>query len=508
MTTQTEPIIGDSPGTSEGGRTEVIYLTYGEPAAAKFGVQYRYSLAILRRLTLRVAPIPRFVLPLIAAYRAWTRCRLFRDLDFSSPLEEISERQRDALESSLRTRHPDREISVRLVYEFREPFLPEQLKGSSEPPEDLIVLPSYIAESDFTSGVSRTDLAHFHEESKGSHGWPEPRYINNLGRDSRLADIMANHVLGYCRREGWTTEASVLVLGAHGTVVNPPPGILNGLEDTATLAAAIKHRLKPHFRMIRAGFLNHTLGGDWTEPPMDKLAEKLRSAGHSVVYFPYGFTADNAESLVEGPQALEPQASLLCVPCLNESPTLTDFFTDRVEEAWRASPEPWESMKKPPMEEPQPQQGEPGWFRAKAPTLALLAALLWISGGIKLLLRGAPSFTQLTEISEQGLVVVLALLVTYFKGYRMLGALAKRNLVRLRRLPQPSPLYRVFPLRTYILIFFFAMVGMGIKLLLASAFAKAWILLGVGGALFMGGFVYLLNYRMSHPQHPKVEAPS
>ncbi len=507
MTTMNEPIIADSPKTSNGGRTEVIYLTYGEPAAANFGAQYRYSLAILKRLTLRVAPIPRFVLPLIAAYRAWTRCRMFRHLGFSSPLEEISERQRDALEASLRARHPDREISVRLVYEFREPFLPERLKAIPDPPEELIILPSYIAESDFTSGVSRADLASFHEKSKGTHGWPEPKYINSLGRDSRLADIMANHVLGHCRREGWTTEESVLVLGAHGTVINPPPGILNGLEDTATLAAAIKKRLKPHFRQIGAGFLNHTLGGDWTEPPMDKLAEKIRSADCSVVYFPYGFTTDNAESLVEGPEALEPQASLLCVPSLNDSPALTEFFTDRVEEAWRASPEPWEAMKKTPIEEPEPEQGKPGWFRAKAPALALVAALLWISGGIKLLLRGVPAFIQLTEMSEQGLAIALALLVTYFKGYLMLGALAKRNLVRLRRLPQPSPLYRVFPLRTYILILFFAIVGMGIKLLLASAFAKAWILLGVGGALFMGGFVYLLNYRMSRPQHPKVEAP-
>jgi protoheme ferro-lyase len=64
-------------------------------------------------------------------------------------------------------------------------------------------------------------------------------------------------------------------------------------------------------------------GGRWTEPPVDEALRAVSEAGvRRVVYFPYGFVADNAESQLEGRQALRahPELEAVHLPCLNAAP--------------------------------------------------------------------------------------------------------------------------------------------------------------------------------------------
>ena len=48
----------------------VVLATYGEPQRNSFAEQWMYSYRILERLTRKIAPIPRPVLPIIATARA------------------------------------------------------------------------------------------------------------------------------------------------------------------------------------------------------------------------------------------------------------------------------------------------------------------------------------------------------------------------------------------------------------------------------------------------------
>ena len=53
--------------------------------------------------------------------------------------------------------------------------------------------------------------------------------------------------------------------------------------------------------MVANGWLNHTRGGKWTDPPIEETLKRVSDAGfRDVVYYPYGFLADNAESQLEG----------------------------------------------------------------------------------------------------------------------------------------------------------------------------------------------------------------
>src|SRR5215218_8179 len=88
-------------------RVEVLCLTYGEPPTNDWWTQTRYSLSILNRLTRRVAPIPAWVTPIIAAKRARIRSKTFRQEKWNSPLEEISRKQVAALQAQLNTMRPE-----------------------------------------------------------------------------------------------------------------------------------------------------------------------------------------------------------------------------------------------------------------------------------------------------------------------------------------------------------------------------------------------------------------
>lgn len=327
---------------------EVLCLTYGEPPVNGWRPQYAYSLSILNRLTRRIAPIPRFVTPLIAARRAWIRSRDFTRLGWQSPMETISRRQVEALQDELAAADPSRRYNVRLVFEFRRPFLQEVLRELvHDPPDKIIMAPLYVADSDFTSGVSRRDLAEFRARAGCGCPLPAPRYLEGFGYDPRSGKLMADFIWQECRRRGWDLEkcrSSVLILGAHGTLVRPPAGINSGARETRYLFGQIRHHLRERFASIRLGWLNHTFGGEWTFPEVTDSARESRQAGiRNVVYFPFGFVADNGESQLEGRRQLEvfPWDDLLHLPCLNESPDLTRLLAARVLERLEGPPGDW-----------------------------------------------------------------------------------------------------------------------------------------------------------------------
>ena len=81
------------------------------------------------------------------------------------------------------------------------------------------------------------------------------------------------------------------------------------------------------------GWLNHSRRGKWTEPPIEETLKRVSHAGFKdVVYYPYGFLADNAESQLEGQlaAAARPELKVRFVPCLNGSPELAEAIASQV----------------------------------------------------------------------------------------------------------------------------------------------------------------------------------
>lgn len=503
--------MADSPGKKS--RIDVYCMTYGEPYENDFLPQFRYSLSILNRLTRRVAPIPKFVTPLLAARRALIRKKMFNEMGYNSPLEPISDAQAKKIAAALKRLRPGIEFNVQAVTEFRRPYLPEILeKRRGDPPGDLVILPLYVAESDFTTGVSRTDLAAFHRKTAGRHGLPRPAYLGGFGFDERIGKVCADFVWRYCIDNGWTEEKcrnAALILGAHGTLQYPPEGINSGAKETLYLFGLVREHLKGRFKTVRVAWLNHTLGGKWTFPAVDETAEELREQGvREFVYYPFGFFGDNNESQNEGKIALDEYEwdDRIYLPCVNDDDRFCDLLAEMVlERIDNPMREEWDRIeqggRRDLIQKVRPAvPGEPGALNFSGPVLGRLAVSFWFLAAGILLFRGYLVSRQIESDGAFIAAVAAALLIGFWKGARILAPVVIKNLKRIRRLPQPSPVYTFFTKATWITIGCMISLGIVLRHLGISPPVYTAILWGVGVGLFYGAVAGILNLREAKPR--------
>lgn len=311
--------VGKGRSQGEHMTRHVVLITYGEPPTPAFGMQLKYSWRILLGLTRRVAPIPVWLLPVIAMSRARFRNRLWSREQYGSPLEAITCAQAEGLHAALALLDRDVDWRVHVAYEFRDPLLESVLNGIP-PNEAVAVLPMYVADSAFTHAISREAIEHWTARSGRNRRVPV-RVLPPMDEE-RFAELSAQHVRRVLSEHGVDGSDVALVLAAHGTLLDPPRPIDTGREATERICAGIVNRLSNNFAMVANGWLNHVYGGRWTEPPIEEALRQVVSKGYrKVVYFPYGFTADNAESELEGRIALRGCAELTAIhlPCINAS---------------------------------------------------------------------------------------------------------------------------------------------------------------------------------------------
>ena len=303
----------------------VVLVTYGEPTSPSFIDQLVYSWRILLGLTRSVADIPAPLIPLIALSRARGRNVMWRENAYSSPLESITLAQAEQVREAL-ARRSDDAWKIHVAYEFRDPLLPALIQ-QLPPAEPVTVVPMYAADSAFTHELTRASIRHLNAQR------PVPVTVLEPIDVETLITISVNHLMRQIGEDGITTASSALVLAAHGTLLEPQKPIDTGREATERLCAGIQESLSDRFGMITNGWLNHSRGGKWTDPPIEETLKRVKEAGYrDVVYYPYGFLADNAESQLEGKLAAagQPGLNVRFVPCLNGSSELADAIASQV----------------------------------------------------------------------------------------------------------------------------------------------------------------------------------
>ncbi len=310
----------------------VVLVSYGEPPQARLIDQYLYSYRILTKLTARVAPIPKFLFPIIGAYRAFGRKRTWLEQDYSSPLEEITQAQVSALKAALKDRGID--ANVHAAYEFRNPRMETVLQNLvASPGNRVFVIPMYAFDSDFTSGFIPEFLAEITPDNNASHA--EVLSCDALATQS--VHVLVKHLLEHLEQQGWKEENCLeagLILSSHGTIVQPPPGIKNtGLHAVIRLYCLFLRELHDKFKAVTIAWLNHERGGKWTQPDMERTLARMERKGiKKVAYFPFGFFADNAETELEGRMFYteHPGLEVVHVPCINSDPRFLAVLAEAV----------------------------------------------------------------------------------------------------------------------------------------------------------------------------------
>jgi protoheme ferro-lyase len=303
----------------------VVLVTYGEPTSPSFVDQLIYSWRILLGLTRTVADIPAPLIPLNAVSRARGRTALWRKASYSSPLEPVTLAQAAQLRNVL-ARESDGDFKIHVAYEFREPLLPKVIRRLPRK-ETVIVVPMYAADSAFTHQLTRQSIKHVDRRR------PAPVIVLPPIDVDTLIKISVDHVMHTIAEDKIMPATSALVLAAHGTLLEPEKPIQTGRAATEKLCEGIRDNLVNSFGMIANGWLNHSRGGKWTEPPIEETLKRVKDAGYrDVVYYPYGFLADNAETQLEGQLAVAAHPTLRArfVPCLNGSPELAQVLAAQV----------------------------------------------------------------------------------------------------------------------------------------------------------------------------------
>ncbi|HPA47398.1 MAG TPA: ferrochelatase, partial [bacterium] len=313
-----------------------ILVTYGEPEKNSVPIHYDYSKRILKRITQKVAPIPDYAIPVIAAWRAVSRYLSWRKYGYRSPLNEITMRQGESLESHLKEKCPSVQWNVHVALQFMPMFLPEILYGILEAvPDRVLVIPMYVPRSDFTSGLCDEDFEIFRE--KYGNLPDSVKRLDPIEQRDKLADVMVEFVKHEMVNRGLNSASAkgrALILGAHGTVISPPPGIRDtGFADTDALGKVLLDQLHPYFDSCSIGWLNHRVGGEWTSPSLEAAVLEMRGNGiEEFVYFPFGFLADNEETLLSGRQVFADLniENVIHLPCLNDDTAFIELLAEAV----------------------------------------------------------------------------------------------------------------------------------------------------------------------------------
>lgn len=152
--------------------------------------------------------------------------------------------------------------------------------------------------------------------------------------------------------------------------------------------------------------------------------------------------------------------------------------------------------------------------------LIVLSGLIWFGVGFYLLQLGLnllvdsgsalsydryPLIASLAGILGDGqaaalMLVIVALIVGYFKGRYVLGKSAKKGVERIRQFPNPAPLASIYSPKYYILLALMMGLGISIKYFGLHNDIRGFIDAAIGAALINGAMIY---FRLAQTAAPR-----
>lgn len=314
-------------------RVLVLLAAHGEAAGSGFREHYSVSWRTLAHAAdVMSLPAPlRFVICLLGA------ARKSRDRNSGSRHNALTQRQARALEATLGddTLHS---YQVKAVFASAEPGMGQALQTADRPATVLVhsMIPTDSRLSCGHSCRTAHALAEDAEVLPLSRLWDDPELI--AVHEAHLAEQLAT--IG---GEKKADPQCALVVVLHGTLLTDgkghPPGFHNGEKEKTRYGEQLQSALagmpdRPWQRVVVA-YLNHAVGGHWSQPELTRCLEQLAQDGvHRAFIYAAEHLVDGAETSRLG-QTLQdsPLEGGHCFPCLNDSPRFIDYLADRVRKA-------------------------------------------------------------------------------------------------------------------------------------------------------------------------------
>lgn len=316
----------------------VIVIAHGEAETSGFFDNFsmtRHTLAHASEVISISKPLQWF----ISFMSGLKNSARFRKTNYVSPQNALTRQQAAAVGNRLML-HPDKgdlTFEVFPAFSATPPFF-EEVIGSTRGYDARVILYMAPVENDLNCGSICGYLGENHtgQELAGT------KVVGRFWKDERLLDVYLDHIFRHVQ-SAYSSVAgdSALILVFHGSLVadsgGNPPSFRTGVEETIAFAGLLRKAImsdrRNRFRQIRVSFLNHDVGGEWTEPSLEQTLEGLKKeAPEHVALFSAGYFSDGNETCLKAREALLKSGieSVTYVPCVNDSGAFIEYLSGRV----------------------------------------------------------------------------------------------------------------------------------------------------------------------------------
>jgi len=304
----------------------VILAAHGEAASRSWWEHFRVGQRTLGHAS-AVIPLALPLRLLICALGATRKCFSPRG---ASPHNALSAEQAVALADRL---GPG--FSVQAAFLASRPLLSEVLAR----PDDALTLVCSMMPTDSRLACGQLCRAVLARPSPAAPA----AVLARLWDDAAFIRVNHQHLLEHAGRVDAAGHPSVLILALHGTLVRDargePPRFHTGEAEKRHFAEALRRALLKDdalpWQRVEIAYLNHGVGGAWSEPSVEALLARLPAQGlRSAQVFPCDYLVDGGET-IHGLAELLASAALPCtqLPSLNAAPDFMDYLAGRVRAA-------------------------------------------------------------------------------------------------------------------------------------------------------------------------------
>lgn len=317
-------------------RIAVVVSSHGEVDTPSVKAYYENMKRIFAHVS-EIMPIPAPVRVLIPIVGAFVQARKSKKSGYVSPMNRISAAQSKRIAEKLeRLNVTEFQFEVFNVFETTPPYMEEVLPtlGGYDGVVALVMNPM---ESAFSCGaMCRFALKEFGEQAYG-----KLRVVTGLYKNQALMNLFAEHVLSHSRD---ADEKTGLIVALHGTVLEDskgkPVSFHNGYAENIALFSLLKATLerdeRNRFARIAPAYLNHQVGGKWTEPTLAQTITAFKQAGIERAYlFAAGYFADNSETHGNAQAQLKKSGfkEAIYIPCVNDSEAFAELMAREILDA-------------------------------------------------------------------------------------------------------------------------------------------------------------------------------
>ncbi len=316
----------------------VVFVAHGEAETAGLVENYRVARHTMAHAG-QVMHIPKPLQVIISVLGSLINVKKALTTRFLSPHNENTRLQAKIIQEKLNDFQQETGLDFKFYTTFlsNKPFFEEEIKDIVEKNDYAVYVSLSTIDTELSSGIICQEI----ETNQDKMNVLNAKLISQHWKEEAFTNTIVDHIFGDRKFKSNPNPQNALILAFHGTIVKDKdgntPSFHTGLDETLHYADVLKHYIEKDPRnfygKVFPAYLNHEVGGTWTEPSLENLIDELKDNDiNHVALFPCGFLVDGAETLANAKLTLSNSGidSTVYIPALNQDDAFMNYLTERI----------------------------------------------------------------------------------------------------------------------------------------------------------------------------------